>query len=133
MKRSTLSRRTPMRRAPMKSGKRKSRYARRDRDTAFMAFVKSQPCSVTEDWPAFPVGPTQCAGVVEADHMGMRGLSRKASDDTCAALCTQHHRERTDHTGTFKHMTREQCRVWRDRQILRTKTLYAESRGLEVA
>ncbi len=125
--------RTPLRRSPMRRGTRRSRYARRQRDFAFMGWVKTQPCSVTEDWPAFPVEPTPCGGEIEADHMGMRGLSRKAADDTCAALCTQHHRERTDHSGAFKTLTREQARAWRERQILRTQVQYAESRGLEVA
>lgn len=123
MKRTRLMRRSPMRRS-----NRTSRYATRERDSAFMLFVKQQLCSVEQDWPGI-LPPTPCEGAIEADHMGDRGLSHKAADDTCAPMCTQHHRERTDHTGSFKLLTKAEVRAWRARQILRTQTNYAEHRG----
>ena len=118
----------------MKRGKRKSTYAKRPRDFDFMLFVKTLPCSVSEEWPAFPTAPTECGGVVETDHNSRdRGLGRKSDDSTCIALCTQHHRERSDHSGTFKHLTRDEIRAWFDRAQLRTRTAWDESRGIWVS
>lgn len=99
-----------------------------------MGWIKAtQLCSVIEEWPDKSVRPTDCEGEIEADHMGERGLGRKADDDTCAPMCTGHHRERTDHAGTFKHIDRETERGWRARAINRTQTLYAEQHGNEGA
>jgi hypothetical protein len=100
---------------------RRSSYARRERDTERMLFIKRLPCIVRTIPPyLFSVGAhlaatqaTRCCGVVEADHAGQRALGRKADDDTCIPLCEQHHRERTDHSGTFKHLTRDELRNWR--------------------
>jgi hypothetical protein len=124
VKRSPLKRKRPMRRT------KRSAYARRPRDTAFMLWVKTLLCAVEEEWPLFPVKPTPCDGVIEADHMGARGLGRKADDSTCVPMCSNHHRERSDHAGTFRAMTKEQLRTWRGRAMLRTQTLWAEQRGL---
>lgn len=121
--------RSPLRRTPMRRRHRSTSYSRRPRDIDFMLFVKTLLCSVEEEWPDVDQRPTACGGVVEADHMGSRGLGQKADDRTCAPICTQHHRERSDHTGTFKHITKEQEREWRARAITRTLTLYAEHHG----
>lgn len=133
MKRTALRRRTPIARKAMRRRVRSTSYSRRQRDIAFMIFVRGLPCSVEEHWPAFPMAPTPCAGPVEADHLGDRGLSHKAADDTCAPMCHRHHVERTDHTGTFKRLTKEQCRTWKRAQVLRVQTLWKESRGMVVA
>lgn len=94
-----------------------------------MAWVKTLLCSVEEEWPNVDVRPTTCTGVVEADHMGQRGLGQKADDRTCAPLCTGHHRERTDHSGSFRTLNREEARAWKERQVLRTQTLWQERNG----
>jgi hypothetical protein len=98
-----------------------------------MGWVKTLLCSVEEEWPDKEQRPTDCGGVIEADHMGDRALGRKADDRTCAPMCRDHHRERTDHTGTFKHIDRETERGWRARAIERTQTLYAERHGGNLA
>lgn len=124
MRRSPLKRKAPMRRT------KRSAYARRPRDVEFMLWVKTLLCAVEEEWPLFPVRPTACDGVVEADHMGQRALSRKADDTTCVPMCTKHHRERSDHSGTFRAMTRDQLRAWRERAMMRTQTLWLERGGI---
>ncbi len=97
-----------------------------------MRFVKRQPCFVRVLSPialASEMRPvlvalavvTPCRGRVEADHMGARGIGQKADDRTCAPLCSGHHRERTDHFGTFKHLTRDELRAWRARAIEHTQ------------
>jgi len=132
MKRSPLTRKTPLQRSPMKRRKGSTKYSRRERDLEFMNFVRSELlCSVLEEWPCVDYEPTPCEGPIEADHMGPRGLSHKADDRTCAALCTKHHRERTDHTGSFKFCTKAEVRAWRERAILRAQTLFAERNGQE--
>jgi hypothetical protein len=117
------------RKAPMRHGRRKSAYARRDRNFVFMGFVKTLLCSVEEEWPNKEQRPTDCEGVIEADHMGQHGLGQKCPDNETAPMCSGHHRERTDHTGTFKHIDMETERGWRSRAIARTQTLYAERNG----
>lgn len=71
--------------------KRRSAYARRPRDWAYMAWIKTQPCMLAY------VG--ECDGPVEADHAGRRGLGQKADDRTCVPLCRGHHRWRHDGIG----------------------------------
>jgi hypothetical protein len=91
-----------------------------------MRWVKRLPCSVRVEAPDPDVLPTTCSGRVEADHMGLeRGLGQKADDSTCAPLCRKHHRERTDHVGTFRSVTRDMEREWRGRAITRTQAEWA--------
>lgn len=98
-----------------------------------MLDVKRLGCIVRRLWPIAGEQPTPCFGHVEADHAGMRVLGRKADDTTCIALCQQHHRERTDHTGAFKNTTREGQRVWRAEAIARTQAEVAEMRNWRAA
>lgn len=101
----------------------RSAYADRPRDTDRMLWVKTQPCAVR----AFPrawMRATPCGGYGEADHAGRRGLGQKAGDDTCIPLCSQHHRERTDHHGAFFEADREQLREWLQHVILATQTAW---------
>jgi hypothetical protein len=122
-----LQRRAPLRRrTPLRARSRRSAYSRRERDIAFMLWVKGRLCSVEEDRPDPDRDPTPCCGPVEADHMGARVVGRKADDTTCAPLCRSHHRERSDHSGSFRHLNRDQLRAWRSRQIARTRTLWEE-------
>lgn len=122
--------RTPFKRKPPKPrdpNRKRSAYATRERDWAFMGAVKALTCAVT--WEMIPitwsVRPADwlCLGPIEADHMGSRGLSRKAIDGTCAPLCQGHHRERTDHSGLFRDATKEELRTWRAAVIEETQRL----------
>lgn len=128
-----MMRRSPLRRSPMRRRSRSTKYSRRPRDVPYMLFVKSLLCSVEEERPDPDREPTPCSGVIEADHAGRRGISQKADDRTTIPICTGHHRERTDHTGSFKYTTRESNRAWLDRAITRTQTLYAERNGDSIA
>jgi hypothetical protein len=87
------------------------RRSERVLDRNYVAWVHSQPCCA-DGLPGHV-----CGGRIEADHAGERPLGRKADDDTCIALCSQGHRERTDHCGPFKHFTRAEMRSWLDGQI----------------
>lgn len=116
--------RSPIKRTAMKRGTRRSSYARRERDMAFMGWVKLQPCLLADEGG--------CEGVVEADHAGERGLGRKAPDDTCIPLCTGHHRHRTDYSGPFRGWTGVQMRAWLNDAIERTRARFERrhARGL---
>lgn len=124
-----MLRRTPLRRgAPIKRGapmkrsriaarpKKPSSYRRRPRDLEYMAWVRRQPC-IVRSLPPDPARLTPCSGRVEADHLGQRGLGQKADDRTCAPMCSQHHRERTDHSGAFRDLTQLEQRAWRVRAL----------------
>jgi hypothetical protein len=117
-----LTRKAPIRRTRMRRRPGSTKYSRRERDFEFMGWVKRQPCIVVAIAPflfmeaAKALGfkkQTPCSGPIEADHMGARGLSHKADDRTCVPLCNGHHRERTDHAGTFRPLTRDELRAWR--------------------
>lgn len=109
----------------IRRGSKRSKYARRDRDFQFMGWVRLRVCSVRVEPPDPNRAPTPCNGPVEADHMGAHGLGQKADDNTCAPLCQQHHRERTDHSGSFRHLTRDEARAWRARAIERTQAAWS--------
>lgn len=109
----------------IRRGKDRSRYARRPRNMAFIGFVWTLPCTVRVEAPDPARAPSACWGRIEADHMGERALGRKAEDDTCVPICEQHHRERTDHSGSFRHLTRDQLRPWRARAIARTQAAWS--------
>src|SRR5690606_35074481 len=91
-------------------------YRSRERDYAFMGWVRRQPCIVRELPPDLN-RITRCGGRVEADHLGERALGRKADDRTCAPMCSQHHRERSDHHGAFFALDRAALRSWRARVL----------------
>lgn len=110
-----------------KSPKRKSKYARRERDIDYMLWVKTLPCLL-----AGLEGAGPCSSVVEADHAGIRGIGQKAPDNTCIPLCSTHHLDRGAHTGYFRFSstgekrTREWTRKWREDAISSTQALHAE-------
>lgn len=127
MIRTSLARRTPLKRGKplqrttwMKQRRATPRRSERERDPEFMHWVRRQPCSVRVDVPD-PNRITPCRGRVESDHMGERPVGRKASDDTCAPMCSKHHKERTWHRGAFFELDQEQLRAWRGRAIERTQ------------
>jgi hypothetical protein len=132
-----LSRSTPLRRSRFMRSNRKSKYRRRERDVERMRWTKRQPCIVRSMPPVHAVElggfwdsdhvVTMCSGPVEADHMGERGLGQKADDNTCVPMCRGHHRERTDHSGTFRPLTRDELRAWRARAIEITQAKFTSS------
>lgn len=104
MKRTPLKRKTRLKQRATRRPDKRSAYRSRERDTAFMLWVKTLPCMAEKLSP--------CGGVIEADHTGGRGIGRKADDRTCIPLCTRHHRERTDWTGPFKTWSQEEMRAF---------------------
>ena len=119
-----LRRGKPMRRTRMTRSHVPSAYRARERDFDRMGFVKTMTCSVVAIPPPWCSKLTECIGIIEADHMGARGLSHKAADDTVAPLCTGHHRERTDGSGTFKKATKELERPWRELCVARARAAW---------
>jgi hypothetical protein len=124
MKRTPLRRRTPLRaQAPLRSALRdrppdgrpetrppRSKYRSRPRHTAYMLWVKLQPCLMRGIWGT-------CSGLVEADHAGPRGIGRKAHDSTCIPLCRYHHR-----TSRFpRSWPQAQRRAWLHAAIVYTQ------------
>lgn len=118
MIRSPLRRKTPLRRRARLTSRprRASSYRRRERDLPFMAWIRRQAC-IVRVLPPDPNRLTPCGGRVEADHLGDRALGRKADDRTCAPLCAQHHRERTDHAGAWRDLDRAGARAWSARAL----------------
>lgn len=120
----------------LRSTSKRSRYSARPRDTAFMMFVKTQPCAAAEldlmPWLPLPrdartASAARCDGPIEADHMGRRPVGRKAADDTCVPLCKRHHVARTGHSGLFRDATQEQLRAWTSWWIAEIQRRYAMS------
>lgn len=100
----------------MRRGKKRSRYARRERFVSFMLWVKTLPCCASTSFDV----PGECDGVIEADHAGLRAYNRKAHDRTCIPLCTRHHRQRTDYRGIFEGFGAARMRAWLDDRIAET-------------
>lgn len=122
-----MKRSKPLRRSRMRRGSKRSRYALRPRDRARMEFVRTLECSVAFEAPDPNRAPSRCLGPIEADHDSRgRGLGQKSDDSTVIPLCTGHHRERTDHTGSFKYLTRDQVRAWFDRAQQRAQQFWLE-------
>lgn len=120
MIRSPLKRRTPLARTGRVKARRSSpRRSDRVRDPAFLDWVHTQPCSARD------VPGHRCAGPIEADHMGERPAGRKADDLTCAAMCRQGHRERTDFSGPFRSFDQAQMRAFLAESMRTTRLAYA--------
>ncbi len=126
LKQGNSLKRTPMKRTWMKKGKHKTKYARRERDIDFMGWVKTQPCLL-----ACVDGAGPCAGVVEADHAGDRGMGQKSPDDTCIPLCTVHHTDRHSCTGFFRGRPKPWKREWRHAAIAKTQAAHRLEMGIE--
>ncbi len=139
MKRTPLQRRTPLKATARPLGRlsrfvqaakkgartrKRSKYAKRERQVDYMLWVKTLPCVARDIDPAFP-----CAGVVEADHAGRRGLGRKCSDVETIAICTEHHRQRGDFAGAFKSWNKDRMRGWLEACVLLTQAWWVEAHG----
>lgn len=145
MRRTPLRRGTkPLRRSTRLRARGNTKYRRRERDFAYMGWVKRQPCILR----ALPLRDfaltlaarlagkllfkrdvilwcwTPCEGPVEADHQGARGMGQKADDRTCVPMCSSHHKQRHAHNGAFKHLTRDELRAWRTEAIARTQAAW---------
>ncbi len=133
-----MMRRTRMARTSIRRKAKPNSYNTRERaPEAWWVFVKSQRCIVSHfaEYAAAidPARPKQtpCGGVIEADHLGPHGLSHKGEDRLVAPICTQHHRERTDHSGAFRDFDREDMRDFVSIAIQHTHAL-AERAGVEI-
>ncbi len=123
--------RSPLKRKPMRRRAKRSKYAMRGRDTPYMLWVKTLRCAAkTYAMPWRVDAETACSWVTEADHMGDRGLGRKADDRTCVPMCVAHHRERTDHNGMFRFATKAQLREWRESLICSVQEIAADRKAL---
>lgn len=86
MRRSPLKRTARLKRRTRVTPRRATpRRSSRVRDRAYLLWVKSLPCAASGLDP-------NCEGVVEAAHMGARGLGQKCSDREAGPLCVRHHR-----------------------------------------
>ena len=81
-----------------------------------MLWVKSLGCA------AHALGG--CAGPIEADHAGRRGLGRKADDDTCIPLCQLHHHDRHAFAGVFRTWNQPMMRAFLERAIEMTRAAW---------
>jgi len=135
--------------SPSRPARRRTKYSRRPRDLAFMAFVKRQPCCMVqmESWRRSlhpggmtgvrllglwkgPLAFTGCRGVIEAHHAGARGTGQKAPDNTCIPLCEAHHRGDdigiTRYRGPFAGWPRGAVKQWELAMVELYQRAYAE-------
>lgn len=94
------------------------RRKNRERDVAYMLWVKTQPCCV----PACVF----TGDVVEAHHSGIRGLCQKAADSTCIPLCQQHHTEGSAAVHRIGKNFWEYHGIDRDAEIARLNAEYSQ-------
>lgn len=106
-----------MKRSPLKPKRATPRRSSRVRDVDYMLRVKALPCSLLY------AGDHVCEGVIEADHVGPRGLGQKSNDRDTIPLCTRGHRERTDFSGYFRGFDQAKMRLWCQRKLEVTRAL----------
>lgn len=94
------------------------RRSARERDPAYLAFVRTLPCA------AIGVPGHRCRGRIEADHQGDRPAGRKAHDRTAVPLCTLAHRQRADFAGPFRDWDQARMRAWLAGAIAATQSAY---------
>lgn len=130
MRRARITRRAPIRRGKRINQRRATpRRSSRVRDVEYMLWVKTLLCSVVEEWPDVDYIPDPCSGVIEADHVGARGIGQKSSDRETIPMCSHHHRARHAARGEFQDISRERMREWKAAAVRRTQTLWAEHNG----
>jgi hypothetical protein len=136
MRATPLKRGKPLRRKTwMRSRSKTNAYRRRERDIDHMLTTKKLPCvcravvpgdfAIAARAAGAEVRITPCGGRVEADHLGARGLGQKADDKSVAPMCQSHHRERTDHNGAFRDLTRDEARAWRAAALDHTQNAWS--------
>lgn len=124
MKRGTpLRRGKPLRRLTRLRARGDTKYRRRERFVDYMLVVKSLPCVARH------MGG--CAGEVQADHAGRRGIGQKCHDREVISLCARHHHQRTNFSGPFRSWNQADMRVWLLSQIKITQWM-AAAKGANV-
>lgn len=109
------------RRTKLKPRRERERRSGRQRDTAYMLWVKTLNCCAWRGTDASPMCVDGVFNNVEAHHAGRRAAGRKANDDTCIPLCNFHHRCWHSGAPPFDRWTREQRREWADARIADTQ------------
>lgn len=99
------------RRSPLRRRRPTPRRSERERDPAYRAWVRRQPCC------ARGLPGHRCEGPIEGDHAGRRALGRKADDSTMIALCQLGHQHRTAFHGAFRAFDHVSMRAWLEQQI----------------
>lgn len=116
-----------LKRSPIK---RKPTKPRKDANPAYLAWLRERLCAV---WLHSMSGkPIHCSGIIEAAHVGQRGLGQKCGDGYAIPLCTHHHR-----TGRYaQHVIGKRFWVYwgigREDVIEALHKLYKEETGMEV-
>ena len=124
--------RTPLRRTAMRRQRGSTRYDRRERDMARMAWCKSLPCSLVRLGAPFielwhgPPDVDGCRGVIEAHHAGDHAGFRKPPDDTVIPLCDHHHDCLTDRRGCFAGWPKFALKKWELAAVAHYQARYAE-------
>lgn len=114
LKRSRIKRRRPR------------RLDRAGSDIARLDWVRGEVCMVFRD----AGHSAKCEGRIEAHHAGKNpGVAMKAGDDTAVPLCRKHHRQLTDHSGSFRAFDRAYMRAIQDRWIAETQSRYLSHGG----
>lgn len=109
-----------MKRSPMKRRRATPRRSDRVRDPGYLVAVRLMECCA---WALPDAG--RCAGVIEADHAGLRPAGRKCSDNETIPLCSRHHVDRHQFLGAFRGWDRARMRAWLDEQIANTQAVIA--------
>ena len=93
-------------------------------DREYLAWIHTMPCAAFDLAAEVEI---DCQGHrIEADHAGRKGLSQRAHDRSCIALCTLHHRNRHEYTGPFKGWSRERMRFWLNAQIAIANVMFEQ-------
>ncbi len=91
---------------------------RKNRDAAFLRFIKTQDCSV----------PGCQAIYIEAHHAGDHGFSQKAPDRTAIPLCANHHQHGPLAVHVLEKLFYSHHRIDRDEIIERLNLRYDSER-----
>ena len=127
MKRSPLTRRTPLERTGrLKARSTRNKYRRRERFLAYLGWLKTLAC-------VFAVFGDPCDGPIEAMHENRsihRGKGQKADDRLSLPGCRRHHREPGAHViQAWLAMTKAERWNWLDAQIDEHQARYAVMAG----
>jgi len=123
----------PLRRSPVKRGRKRSRYARRERFPDYLDWLRSQRCRV-----AVVLGTDRyCEGGPTAAHVGERGLGRKCDDRESISLCYAHGvtdqhqfgRGRDGKRGFFAAMSKTERQAFYDEHVSEQRSSYLAESG----
>lgn len=134
MKRTPLTRKTPMARSsskltrsPMKRG-RPGKQPPERRDDAYKAWIRAQPCCA----PTSEAYPEPCTDwPCDPNHQHGDGKSIKTHDHTCIPLSRICHDGYEAKNGRFKGFTKQQTRDWHAAQAERLRALYTTTETRE--